>query len=100
MRQFNNKKRNICVSLTWKAKRNYYESLDLSNICDNKKFWTTVKPLFPNKIKSVENIVLNENGGLIKDEEKVANFFYNFFMNTVPNLGIKTQYEFLNTTDN
>ena len=32
-----NKQRNICVSLTRKAKRNYYESLDLSNICDNKK---------------------------------------------------------------
>ena len=32
-----NKQRNICVSLTRKAKRNYYESLDLNNICDNKK---------------------------------------------------------------
>ena len=40
-----NKQRNICVSLTRKAKRNYYESLDLNHICDNKKFWTTVKPL-------------------------------------------------------
>ena len=33
-----NKQRNICVSLIRKAKRNYYESLDLNNICDNKKF--------------------------------------------------------------
>ena len=40
-----NKQRNVCVSLTRKAKRNYYESLDLNNICDNKKFWATVKPL-------------------------------------------------------
>ena len=30
-----NKQRNICVSLTRKAKRNYCESLDLNNICDN-----------------------------------------------------------------
>ena len=95
-----NKQRNICVSLTRKPKRNYYESLDLSNICDNKKFWTTVKPLFSNKIKSVENIVLSENGVLIKDEEKVAHIFNNFFVNIVPNLGIKTQHEFLYTTDN
>ena len=56
-----NKQRNICVRLTRKAKRNYYESLGLNNICDNKKFWATVKPLFFNKIKSVENIVLSEN---------------------------------------
>ena len=55
------KQRNICVSLTRKAKRNYYESLDLNNICDNKKFWATVKPLFSNKIKSAENIVLMEH---------------------------------------
>ena len=95
-----NKQRNICVSLPRKAERNYYETLDLNNICDNKKFWTTVKPLFSNKIKSVENIVLSENGVLIKNEEKVANIFNNFFVNIVPNLGIKTQHEFLNTTDN
>ena len=37
-----NKQRNICASLTTKAKRNYFESLDLNNICDNKKFWATV----------------------------------------------------------
>ena len=48
-----NKQKNICVSLAKKAKRNYYENLDLKDINDNKKFWATVKP---NKIKSAENI--------------------------------------------
>ena len=57
-----NKKRNICVILTRKANRNYYESLDLNNICDNKTFWATMKPLYSNEMKSVENIVLSENG--------------------------------------
>ena len=33
-----NKQRNICVSLTRKVKRNYYESLNLNNICDKKIF--------------------------------------------------------------
>ena len=33
-----NKQRNICVSLTAKAKRNYYENLDLNNIRHNKTF--------------------------------------------------------------
>ena len=94
-----NKQRNICVSLPRKAKKNYYESLDLNNMCGNKEFWTTVKPLFSNKIKSVENIVLSENGVLIKDEEEVANIFNNFFVNILPNLDIETQHEFLNTTD-
>ena len=80
-----NKQRNICVSLTRKAKRNYYESLDLNNICDNKTFWAIFKPLVSNKIKLVENIVLSENGALIKDGEEVANIFNNFFVNIVPN---------------
>ena len=49
---------NICVSLVKKAKCNYYENLDLKDINGNNsnKFWATVKPLFSNKIKSVENI--------------------------------------------
>ena len=88
------------TTLTRKTKSNHYEKLDLNNICDNKKFGSTVKPLFSNKIKSAENIVLTENGKYIKDEEIVANIFSDFFVNIVPNLGIMTQHEFLNTTDN
>ena len=33
-----NKQRNICASLTRKAKRNYSKSLGLNNICDKKIF--------------------------------------------------------------
>ena len=68
----------ICVTLTKKAKRNYYESLNLNNIFNNKKFWATVKLLFSNKIKSAENKVLSENKKLINDEEEVANIFNDF----------------------
>ena len=35
----------------------------------------------------------------LEDEEEVANIFNNFFVNVVPNLGIKTQHEFLKPTD-
>ena len=45
-----NWQRNICFSLTTKAKRNYYKSLDLSSVCDNKKFGATVKSFFSNEI--------------------------------------------------
>ena len=72
-----NKQRSIYVILTRKTKRNYYESLDLNNVRDNKIFWATVKPLFSNKTNLAENIVLSENGALTKDEEKIANTFNN-----------------------
>ena len=82
-----------------KAKQNYYENLDLNNINDNNKFWTTVKPLFCNKIKSVENIMLDENDKLVRNEKEVANIFNNFFVNIVPNLEINTEHDLLSTTN-
>ena len=87
-----NKQRNNCVSLTGNTERNYYESLYLNIIYDNKKFWATVKPLFSNKIKSTDNIVLSETGKFIKDEDEVANILNDFLVNREPNLGIRTQH--------
>ena len=48
---------------------------------DNKQFWTTVKPLFCNKIKSVESITLDKNGKLVRDEKEAANIFNDFIVN-------------------
>ena len=94
-----NKQRNICVSLVKKAKRNYYENLDLYDINDNKKFWATVKPLFSNKIKSADSIFLDESGEIIRNEVKVANVFNKYFVNMVPSMGITKNNNFLSTTD-
>ena len=41
-----NKQRNICVTILRKAKKSYFENLDIKNLRDNRKFWSTVKPLF------------------------------------------------------
>ena len=46
--------RNLCVTLLRKAKRDYYENLDLGNVSDSKKFWNTVKPVFGNKVTNKE----------------------------------------------
>ena len=94
-----NKQRNICVSLVKKAKQNYYENLDLKDINDNKKFWATVKPLFSNKIKSAENIFLDELGEIIRNEVKVANVFNKYFVNMVPSMGITNNHIFLSNTN-
>ena len=95
----NNKQRNICVSLIKKAKRNYYENLDLKDINDNKKFWATVKPFFSNKIKSAENIYLDESGEIIRNEKEVANVFNKYFVNIVPNIiGLTNNHNLLSDT--
>ena len=94
-----NKQRILCVSITRKAKRSYYENLDLKDITDSKKFWATVKPLFSNKIKSTEYITLEENGKIISNDKELAKIFNEFFVNIFPNLGIKTNHSFLINTE-
>ena len=44
--------RNFCVSLLRKEKKKFYNSLDISIMYDNKKFWKYIKPLFSGKSKS------------------------------------------------
>ena len=86
------KQRNLCVNLLKKSKRSYFQNLKPSDICDNKKFWKTVKPLFSEKTMSTENITLVENNVIVSEDEKVANIFNSFFSNAVKNLNIE-QYE-------
>ena len=65
-----NKERNLCVSITRKAKRIYYENWNMKDITDSKKFWVTVKPLFSNKINSTEYITLEENGKVVSNNKE------------------------------
>ena len=47
----------------------------------------------------MKNITLDENGKLVRDEKKFANIFNDFFVKILPNLGINTKHDFLNTTN-
>ena len=82
------KQRNICVHLLRRAKRNYYNDLDLSNVTDNRKFWKTMRPLFANKIKVKNKITLNEDSKSTNDDQKAANIFNVFFVNAASSLKI------------
>ena len=92
--------RNLCVSIRRKAKRSYYENLDLKDITDSKKFLAAGKPLFSNKVKSTEYIRLEENGKIISNDEESAGIFNEFFVNIVPKSGIHTNHSFLKDTEN
>ena len=82
------KQRNFCVHLLKKVKISYFENLRPSSICDNKKFWKSVKPLFSEKTMSADNITLVENDIIITEDKKVAEIFNSFFSNAVKNLNI------------
>ena len=94
-----NKQRNKCVSILKKAKREYFNNLNMAKITDNKKFWGTVKPLFSGKIKSKNKITLFENNEMVSNEENVAIIFNKYFANIVPSLGINFDPNLISQTD-
>ena len=86
-----------CVSSLRRAKRNYHKNLDLNDINDIKYSGLQWNPSFTSKYNPWKT---DENGKLVKDEKEVANIFNDFFVNTVPSVGINTKYDFLNTINN
>ena len=66
----------------------FFNSLNLSVISDNRKFWKTVKPLFSNKGNYGNKIKLVENEEIIDDDTKVAEELNNFFKTAVASLDI------------
>ena len=82
------RQRNICTSLLKKVKKSHYGNLKPSSVCDNKKFWGTVKPLFSEKCVLAENITLVEGGVVVSDDKQVADIFNDYFSNAVKFLNI------------
>ena len=86
-----NKQRNFCVNLVQREKKKYYNNFDLNILQDNRKFWQRIKPLFPEKNKTIaKNIVIVDNDKQITDNKMVAEKLNNFFIEAVDNLGIQT----------
>ena len=81
--------RNLCVTLLGKAKRDYYENLDLGKVNNSEKFWNTVKPVLGNKVTTRNNITLIENVKVVPSEIELAKVFNKYFVDLVPKLGIK-----------
>ena len=83
------KQRNICVNLLRKIKKQYFNSIDVKNITDNKKFWKTDKPKFSNKYKTANTIILVKYEKILHDEKAIANNFNNYFTEVTHSLGLK-----------
>ena len=82
------KQKNYCSRLYKKERKNFFSSLNLSFVEDNKLFWKTVKPFFSNKGDLGPNIKLVEKNELIQNDQEIANELNTFFKDTVSNLNI------------
>ena len=81
------KLRNECVKMTKKAKKEYFNNINIKSLNDNKRFWKIIKPNFTNKNKT-QKIILVENKEIIKENKEIAEIFNNYFVNIVKDLNI------------
>ena len=89
------KQRNFVSRLYKKQKKRYFNTMDITNFTDNKKFWKHVNPLFSDKGKTNDKITIVDGEEIITEDQKVAEVMNNFYSTAVENLGIKqnTGYE-------
>ena len=90
------KQRNLCTYLLRKEMKNYYSNLDPSCISDNKRFWNMVKPLFTDKVRTMEQIALIENDEIIYNAKDVSEVFNTFFSNAIKVLNIEPNNAIIN----
>ena len=67
-----------------KAIQSYFQQNTNSGNVNNKSFWKTIRPFINNKgTHDNHDIILEENGDLVKDKEKVSEILNNFYINIV-----------------
>ena len=84
------RQRNHCLGILRKTKKEYFNSLNIKQVSDNKLFWKSVKPLFNDKGSNSSKIMLVEEN-IISDEEEIANIMNNYFINVTKTLNLKKQ---------
>ena len=80
-------KTNKCVKILRNVKKEYFSNLNVKDVTDSRKFWSTVKPFFSDTSKTVNDIILSDNDKMLKDEKKAAKIFY--FTNLTKTLKLK-----------
>ena len=83
-----------------KAKRNYSNNLNISNIIDNKQFWKTVKPCFSSTFGDNERINLTEVEKLVSEGREVTKTFKSYFETIAKNLGINSKFMYEDPVSN
>ena len=74
-----------------KAKKNYFNNLNVRNIMDDKQFWNTVKPFPSSKLRDNERMTLIEGENVVSEDREVAETFKSYFETIVKKLGINSK---------
>ena len=87
-----NKQRNLCDTVVRKAKKNYFNNLNVGNVTGNKQFWKTLKHFFTSKVFDNERITLIEGEKVVSEDRKVAETYKSYFATIVKNLDITSKF--------
>ena len=83
------RQRNICWNILKSTKKTFFETLNINETTDNRKFWKTVKPFFTDKCKTTNNIILTEKNETLNDNKKISNIFNEYFTNITKGLNLR-----------
>ena len=83
------RQRNICSNILKSSKKTFFETLNINEITDNRKFWKKVKPFFTDKCKTTNNIILTEKNETFNDNKKFSNTFNKYFTNVTKGLNVR-----------
>ena len=60
------KQRKKCVKILRNVKKKYLSNLNVKDVTDSRKIWSTVNPFFSDTSKTVNNIIFSENDKMLK----------------------------------
>ena len=80
--------RNLIVNMNRNAKRDFYNSVNVNTIDNDRKFWKAVKPMFSNENPMGEKIVLIKDDKIISDDKVIAESFNSHFVNITDSLDL------------
>ena len=66
------KRRNFCVMLLRRTKKDYFQNLNVKDFSDNKKFWKIIKPHLSNKGLNSNKMLVKEKDKLVSNEKQLA----------------------------
>ena len=75
---------NYCTNLFKRAKKDFYNTLDINIFKDSKKFWKSIRPLFSDNQKEfIKELILVEKDTVTSKENEVAEKMNNYFIDAV-----------------
>ena len=92
------KHKNFCSELNKMERRKSYESLDMKNVCDSKKFWKTMRPFLSEKNTVFSRISIEKYNRIISDDFDLSEEFSTFFEDAVRSLNVEPDEYYLSDT--